>query len=311
MGVRAFPVMLLLAACAPERSADDGVVVVEGLEDEALPSDELGPPALSPGYLEFGVSAVDQGETVTLSVRGASSGDTIDFLRSPRYGQGGCPGRLGGRCLQLQGPLVQIGSATANAHGDASFSFQMSPAFGLGREIALEAVVTGRSAKTSEPQVRQARANGAAGPYGLGASYRLANMASVSQDAILAHTIVVAETAEVTGFGCHGRASSRRFKAALYDDNNGAPGRLLVESGPAPFQVGINLAPATSPTTVQPGRYWLATVFEQGVETWSNGLEWGNPEWIILQPFGQALPQRWQGGNFYQSPRINCFVRVE
>ena len=303
MRVVAWVALGWLAACAP--SADDGVVVVDSLPDEAV-----GPP-LSPGYLELGVGPVDQGEQVTLKVRGADPGDNVEFLRGAAYGSGACPARLGGRCLQILPPIRSLGTAIADPQGEATLTFQMSPQFGLGRRIAMEAVVSGRSPKTSEVQVREVRARGAAGDYGLGATFRLANQASVSSNAILAHTVEVAEAATVVGFGCQGDAPAGQFKAALYADNGGAPGRLIAESAPARFGPGLNRGAASSPTRVAPGRYWLATTFDQPIATWSNGLAWDNPEWIILQPFGQALPRAWQGGNFYRSPRIDCFVQVE
>lgn len=307
MHLRAWMVFPLLGACA-ESVSYDGVVSFDAAE--VLPADEAAPP-LAAGYLELGVNAFDQGESVQLKARGANAGDTVIFLRGQAYGSGGCPAQISPLCLQILGPVQVLGSAVANAQGIATHSFLM-PNGGLNQDLAVQAVVQSPVAKASEGWERTVRANGATQPYALGANYQQNNSASVSPDAILAHTIEITESATVAGFSCRFNSGGGRFKSALYADNNGAPGRLVAQSRPTAISAGVTQAPNnTPPAQLAPGRYWHATTFDAGADTWANTLTSNNPEWIILQPFGTPFPANWNGGNFYQSPRINCAVVVQ
>jgi hypothetical protein len=315
VGYRAMWAVWAIAGCGVELEGGDsadGVVWIEGVDPgaEPLPTGAAGPPPLAAGYLEFGVNTLDQGETVQMKVRGADPGDTVTFLRATGYGQGNCPRQIAPTCLQLTGPVDVVGQEIANASGVATLSFVM-PNRALGAEVAFQAVVGGGSPKTSEVQIREVRPQGSTDRWGAGATYELFSLAMVSPDAILAHTVEITESAEVDGFACRSRMAGGRFKAALYEDNNGAPGLKIAESDPESLVVGVSRARNITPNaTAQPGRYWLATTFERGLDTWSNGLMWNHPEWIILQPFSSAMPTNWRGGNFYQSPRIDCFVSL-
>lgn len=307
MHLRAWMVFPLLGACA-ESVSYDGVVSFDAAE--VLPTDEAAPP-LAAGYLELGVNAFDQGESVQLKARGANAGDTVVFLRGSAYGAGGCPAQISPLCLQILGPVQVLGTAVANAQGVATHSFLM-PNLGLNQDLAVQAVVQSPSAKSSEAWERTVRANGAAQPYALGANYQQSGSSSVSPNAILAHTIEITEASTVAGFSCRFNTGGGRFKSALYDDNNGAPGQLVAQSRPTPITAGLTQAPNnTPPAVLPPGRYWQATTFDLGADTWSNTLAFNNPEWIILQPFANAFPASWVGGNFYLSPRINCAVVVQ
>lgn len=308
MHLRAWMVFPLLGACASAVSYDDGVVSFDA--SDVLPADEAAPP-LAAGYLELGVNAFDQGESVQLKARGANAGDTVVFLRGSAYGAGGCPAQISPLCLQILGPVQVLGTAVANAQGVATHSFVM-PNAGLNQDLAVQAVVQSPSAKSSEAWERTVRPNGATQPYALGANYQQASSASVSANAILAHTIEITESVTVAGFSCRFNTGGGRFKSALYADGNGAPGQLVAQSRPTAITAGVTQAPNTAPAAqLAPGRYWQATTFEAGADTWSNGLAFNNPEWIILQPFGSAFPANWVGGNFYQSPRIDCAVVVQ
>ena len=303
MHLRAWMMFPLLGACA-ESVSNDGVVQFD------LPADAAAPP-LAAGYLELGVNAFDQGESVQLKARGANPGDTVQFLRGSAYGAGGCPAQISPLCLQILGPVQLLGTGVANAQGVATYSFVM-PNGGLNQTIAVQAVVQSPAAKSSEAWERTVRPNGATQPYALGANYQQAISASVSANAILAHTIEITEAAAVAGFSCRFNMGGGRFKSALYADNNGAPGQLVAQSRPTPITAGVTQAPNTGPAAqLAPGRYWQATTFDAGADTWANTQSANNPEWIILQPFSTAFPATWVGGNFYQSPRINCAVVVQ
>jgi len=91
-----------------------GVVLLRGL------------PTSNQAPFELTVSDLRAGEDATWSIRGAEPGETVRFLAtSAGLGDGPCPGRLGGLCLDILEPILHVGSVTADASGDASVTVSM------------------------------------------------------------------------------------------------------------------------------------------------------------------------------------------
>lgn len=71
---------------------------------------------------------LQRGQSVALTAQNALPQERVEFLLSLRgAGSGPCPPALGGLCLDLLPPLLRIGNATADAHGDAVLLVAVPP----------------------------------------------------------------------------------------------------------------------------------------------------------------------------------------
>lgn len=296
---RLFPV-LLLAACA---ASPDGVVAVDG----ALPDDALGPP-LASGFLELGVSTLDVGETISFTVRGAYAGEQVTIWRGTGYGSGACLPSLGGRCLAVTGHQVLF-TRTANQQGEVHVSATV-PGLPLGQDVFFQAGVEGGTPATSGVESRRVRAFGTTSPYRVGPAHPQNAQGSISPNAIIFQTVELAEDTPIIGLTFRATRAGPRFKGAVYTDNQGRPDRLVAQTDPTPVTNGLASGPnVMTRQTLPAGRYWAAVVFDTDVDTLHDTLV-TEPEWITLQPFSQAFPATWSGGNAYQSIGVALSVGV-
>jgi hypothetical protein len=114
---------LLLAACA-------GAPEAPALPDTAVP-----PP------LVLDTPELYTGQRTTLEVTGANPGDRVFFLGSTNgFGPGPCPAALGGLCLDIANARP-LGSAIANASGEASLTLRVPAAVPPNSLIWLQAAV--------------------------------------------------------------------------------------------------------------------------------------------------------------------------
>ena len=119
---------LWLCACAP---AVDNVA----LDGERLPVDHA-PPA--PYALDLWSSPWIPGDTLRIQVRNVAPGDTVQVA----MGNAGlsCPPPLRGACVDLDGPLIMLGSAVAGPDGIANLATSIAPGAPVGREKVMQAV---------------------------------------------------------------------------------------------------------------------------------------------------------------------------
>jgi hypothetical protein len=264
-------------------------------------------------YLELGVSAVDVGEPLTLEVRGAAPGAKVSFLRGSAYGPGDCPASIAPACLQILDPVYVLGKVVADADGYAKLTVTVPAHAPIGRTMAFQAIHKAPDVRLSEAQEREVRDFGTVAPYGLGATYQPVTETVLLPDLMLADTIGIAEPVVVTGFDCQARVLGGFYRAALYSDLDFHPDQLLAESPATPLNVGSNPSVnLTAPVELQPGRYWLAFVFDGVVvDTWENGLSLDNPEYITHHTFNLPLPDPFLGGTLAEGARLACSVNVE
>lgn len=262
-------------------------------------------------WLELGVSALDAGEPVVLQVHGAVPGARVWFLYGSAYGAGDCPAALGGDCLSITAPVRTIGGAIADAAGDAAL-VTVAPPWPPGHAVAIQAVTLRPFPQLSEPQERVTRAFGSTASYGVGATWQPVDATFLRGGLLIADTVDLAEPVTVTGFTCQGRTLGGSFRAALYDDDGFHPGHLVAQSGAVHVNVGPNTGPnLTPPAVLQPGRYWLAVVFDSLVDTWENGLSPDNPEFLGMHTFNLPMPDPLTSGTAVTGARLACSVEVQ
>ena len=88
------------------------------------------------------------GETALLTATGAIPGAKVFFVRGGAVGSS-CFAKLGGDCIDLDRPSV-LGSAIADAGGDAVFSTVVDATLAIGADIHLQAVVAAGAPYASE-----------------------------------------------------------------------------------------------------------------------------------------------------------------
>ncbi len=78
--------------------------------------------------LSLTVSPLQRGQTANLSAVNAQFQESVIFLASARgLGAGVCPPVLGGLCVDLLAPVMNLGSAVANAAGTATLQLNVPP----------------------------------------------------------------------------------------------------------------------------------------------------------------------------------------
>ena len=126
-------VALLLAACAPETGFEPIGAAVDPAADPGSP------PQLR--NLLLTVSPVIAGGVVTLSVSGASPGETVVFVWGQRgEGAGPCPAQVGGLCFDVKGG-DWIGEALVGAGGVAELTVAAPVAAAAGSALTAQAAV--------------------------------------------------------------------------------------------------------------------------------------------------------------------------
>lgn len=90
--------------------------------------------------LELGLRNIVAGSTAELQVLDAAPGEAVTFLASfAGTGDGPCPPRLGGLCLDLLAPIRVLGTASADTAGFAQLTVSI-PSGAAGRTLAAQAV---------------------------------------------------------------------------------------------------------------------------------------------------------------------------
>jgi hypothetical protein len=114
-------------------------------DPSALPGDQLPPPF----GLELDGGVFIPGASATVRVTDAPAGSVVRLWATlSSTGPDACPPVLNGRCLDLPGPVVQIGQRNANGQGAASFTLTPPPNLRPG-PVALQATA---GAGTFSPQ---------------------------------------------------------------------------------------------------------------------------------------------------------------
>jgi hypothetical protein len=119
---------VLLAACATTTDQAD-----------LLPIDAL--PASAPIALGLdGPANMRIGGTSTITVTGALPGERLLLVRGRSFGDGPCPPVIGGLCVELAGFVAPVGTAFADASGNATFTVTIPGSTPVGAEATFLAV---------------------------------------------------------------------------------------------------------------------------------------------------------------------------
>lgn len=111
-----------LTAISPQHGnlAPPGYYMLFLLDGDGVPS-EATMLLLTAPDIDLDVSGLTRGESSTWTVTGAQPGEEVRFvLGAGGLGAGPCPGAMGGECLDLLPPIIQLGSAFADGSGTAS-----------------------------------------------------------------------------------------------------------------------------------------------------------------------------------------------
>jgi len=124
-----------------------------------------------------------------------------------------------------------------------------------------------------------------------GASTQLPNTGSISPNYLLGHAITVNQRISVTSLGNYYVTADSNAKFALYSDDAGRPGTLLVSTASFATTAGRNEIDVNA-TIIGPGNYWLMGVYDtlQSIYSDTSGSE--NIHYISL-PFANAIPSTW------------------
>jgi hypothetical protein len=123
-----FAVTLSACVVAEEPSAD---LLADGL----LPAEQAGPPAFS-----LVVSGMMAGQTARATAATLPPGTTVRFMATAQgTGPGPCPAPLGGTCLDVVGPLIQLGQSVVTVDGYATVTFPVPANLPSGRTLHVQA----------------------------------------------------------------------------------------------------------------------------------------------------------------------------
>ncbi len=130
------PFLLALLACS-SLPLDSGVTLP--WSDDIVPPDEATRP---PPELTLTVPpTLLPGATERIEVRGAAPDETVYLASSTGVGDGPCHAGLGGRCLGISAPVVQLQTSAADADGLAVFDVFVPERLESGFEIATQAIL--------------------------------------------------------------------------------------------------------------------------------------------------------------------------
>ncbi|MCA9572059.1 MAG: hypothetical protein KC656_29675, partial [Myxococcales bacterium] len=131
-------ILLLSSACS-----EPGEVVAGGVDAvgwPALPVEEGSGRVLRAVLSVSLAPGLVPGETATYTISGADPGETVILGGSLQgTGVGPCPAQLGGLCVDLVPPLVNLGSAVADGSVVATVTVPV-PALPVGTDVAVQAV---------------------------------------------------------------------------------------------------------------------------------------------------------------------------
>jgi cysteine-rich repeat protein len=116
---------------------------------------QLPPPSPSP-ELTLEVTALEPGQVAAWTVGGLSPNEQVYIGRAAQVAPGPCLAAAGGLCLEIGPRPVLLGTATADASGEASLQLALPGTLPLGLGVAFEAVVirgVGGSSSAHSPTV--------------------------------------------------------------------------------------------------------------------------------------------------------------
>jgi len=131
-----------LTAITPQHGnlAPPGYYMLFLLNEDGIPS-EAEMIRLGAADLQLDAPNLERGETATLVVNGANPDEEVRFgLSVGGLGAGPCPDAMGGECLDLAGPVIQLGTGMADPSGRATLAFDV-PSDAPLTEVGIQAVV--------------------------------------------------------------------------------------------------------------------------------------------------------------------------
>lgn len=137
------------------------------------------------------------------------------------------------------------------------------------------------------------------------------NAAAGTGGAMGAFAISVTAPGVVRAFGYLASTSAgERIRLGLYSDAGGAPGSLLVQTGPVPVSPGLQLV-SVVPTPVATGSYWLAYQAELGTGMFGGA---GDPTTTTYvkqpQPFYTSWPQFFSASSSFTGWAWNFWIEA-
>ena len=201
------------------------------------------------------------------------------------------------------GGTVTPSASVTNASGRASTSWKLGAVAGAQSIVATSVGLAAVSAS--------ATASGAGIPTGPTIGYAVEFPTSSNHFAnfLLGSVITVTTPVTVTNLALIAKTAGPQVQMALYTDNAGQPGTLVVSSAITTMVVGPMELPVT-PTALAPGNYWIMGIYNV---TASIGIDYANTDVVkyIAFTFGTPLPTTFPGPTTYTGQRFNYYIRVQ
>jgi len=145
-------------------------------------------------------------------------------------------------------------------------------------------------------------------PVTYGADTQLPDTASFGANFLLGHQITVDASMSVSSLGNWFITADSNAKFALYSDDSGRPGTLLMSTASFATSAGKNTISTTSSTRIAAGDYWLMGVYD-AVQSSSRDLSGSEDIHYISHTFANAFPATWPVSDTqYTGNTFNYFI---
>lgn len=147
----------------------------------------------------------------------------------------------------------------------------------------------------------------------VGKRYAIGNTAALGTagwgpDSLRGFAITVPRKTTVYAFGTRGVSTAGNFQMALYTDSAGAPSALVAHSSGAPLLAGDQEVPATAPTQLVAGTYWVMFLVDSTINMSATAS--GTVNKAVAVTYGTPLPNPITGTTTPPSYDINLWIRV-
>jgi hypothetical protein len=128
-------------------------------------------------------------------------------------------------------------------------------------------------------------------------------------DVLFAVPVTVAQGGFVTHLGLINFDTTAQVVMALYEDDGGSPGNLVVTTAATSLVVGQQEIPV-SPTVISAGSYWVGAVYDNVLNV-RGAVTGGNGYRFATHLFADPLPDPFPAiHTFFADRRLNHFLRV-
>lgn len=131
----------------------------------------------------------------------------------------------------------------------------------------------------------------------------------IYKDYLLGVKFYLSTNGVLTSLNLIGRNTGSQVQLAIYEDNAGVPGNLIVSTNTTTVGTGIISLPVT-PTQLTEGYYWIMGIYSiDGGHTYSN-VSSENTVYYQSLTFGSAIPQNGSGFSSYTGTDFTYYAEI-